>query len=256
MLLTTGKMPLYNGKGPNPARYCIGDHAPPKSPFRYFPWMPQLAMTLDTKWFYQDYRLGYNANMFTVTTVGAGSSVAQTADMGLLFTNDAADNDLTQLQLLHNFTPAANAFAAYYCRVQVSDATQHDFYFGASSADTSIVASAPANYAMFKKDDGDTILNGASNDAGGSPSETANLLTDWTAATDYDLGLVLVSTSTTVGTMYFQWKLATATSWNQVVKTSDFPDAAVRFTLLSQNGEAVAKTMTVKRWAYAAYAGG
>lgn len=256
MQLTTGKMALYNGKGPNPARYVIGDHAPPKSPFRYMPWSPHLAMAMDPKWFYADWTQPYAVERFTSTIVGAGGTIAVTADQALLFTNDAADNDLAQLQFLHNFTPAANAFAAYYFRVQISDATQSDWYMGASSADTSIVASAPANYAMFKKDDGDTILNGASNDAGGSPSETANLDATILAATDYDLGLVLVSTSATVGTMYFQYKLASANAWSQVVKTSDFPDAAVRMTMLIQNGEAVAKTMTVKRWAYAAYAGG
>lgn len=256
MRLATGKMPMYNGKGPNPATYVIGDHAPPKSPFRYMPWDPYRAVLLDPKWYYADWRSPYAAGEWTVTTVGAGSAVSKTTDNAMLFTTDTGASDLVQLQHLHTFTPAANAFAAYYARIQVSDENTSHNYFGASSADTSIVASEPANYAMFKKASGGTTLLGRSNDAGGTGSDTASLITTWAAATDYDIGVVLVPSSTTVGTMFFCYKLASASAWSQVVKTTDFPDALVRLTFLLQNGAGAAKTMTIKRWAYAAYAGG
>lgn len=255
MNLLTYKSVPQGGKGSRPDRFIIGEHAPPNSPFYYMPAYPEMAMALNPSWFFHDWRASYATTEWTATAVGAASAVTKTTNGAWLFTNDSADNDLMQLQGLPTWTPAANAFAACYMRVQVSDATQHDFYAGFSSTDTSVVASAPADYAMFKKDDGDTILNGASNDAGGSASETANLITNWTAATDYDLGVVLLASSTTAGTMMFCYKLASSNTWSMVTKTSDFPDAAVRFTLLSMNGEAVAKTMTVKRWMYTMFAG-
>lgn len=250
--LKTGKMARYTGRGDNPARFVIGDHAPPKSPMKWFPWDPYLAMTVDEGWFYRDYRSGYNANEWTVTAVGAGS-VAATTDLGILMTNAGADNDLQQLQHLYTWTPGAGGFCAFYARVLISDGLQSDFFAGWSSTDTSIVASAPADYAMFKKDDGDTIVNGATNDGGGTPTETANLITDFDAV-PYDLGVVLVATSATAGTAYFQYKEADSRTWNQAAaKTTDFPDAAVRPTFLIQNGEAAAKTLTIQRWAFAGY---
>lgn len=247
----TFKNGRYHGTGDRIQDLIVGAHAPDNSPFYFMPAMPSIQTIMDPRWFYFSSARPYSSADWTVTTVGAGSAVSVTTDDALLFTNDAADNDLTQLQHLQTFTPAANAICGCYMRVQVSDATQHDCYGGLSSTDTSIVASEPADYAMFKKDDGDTILNGRTNDAGGTGSETANLLTNWTAATDYDLGVVLLPTSGSLGTAIFHYKLASAVAWSEpVTKTTDFPDAAMRFTMLSQNGEAVAKTMTVKRWAY------
>ena len=182
-------------------------------------------------------------------------AITQAANLATLFTIDDADNDLQQFQHLYSWTPAATGFCAAYWRMQAAEATQSDYYGGWSSADTSIVASAPADYAMFKKDDGDTVVNGASNDPGGSASESADLMTDFTADTDYDFGVVLVPSSTTVGTMYFCYKLASVAAWTQVVKTTDFPDAAVRFTQLIQRGTTGASTMTLKRWAICGYQG-
>lgn len=249
----TGKMPRATGKGTAPQDFIVGGHAPDYSPFFYFPWNPSLAQLLDRKWFYFNLReQGYDANEFTVTNVGSGT-IAFTTDKKLLFTNGVSDNDLLQLQHLYTFTPAANRFAAMFVRVQVSEATQLDFYGGWSSTDTSIVAGEPADHALFKKDDGDTILNGRTNDAGGTGSETANLLTNFAAATDYDLGVVLQCTSGSVGTVSFMYKLATATDWTQVVKTTDFPDAAVRPTLLVQNGDANSRTMTLSEFAFTGY---
>lgn len=250
---TTGKEAQYSGKGPNPALLLLGEHAPPKSPFRYFPWDPYRAMMMDTAWFYTDWRVPYSSTYWTETKTGAGTTIAPTTDAALLFTNDAADNDAGEIQHLHTFTPAANAFAACYFRARISDATQSDWYMGFWSTDTSPVASEPADSAFFKKDDGDTILNGRTNDAGGAGSETSNLDATILAATDYDLGIILLPSSGTAGTAIFCYKLASATAWSQATKTTDFPDAAVRLSMLIQNGEGVAKTMTVKRWAYCAY---
>lgn len=243
----TGKNGRYTGKG-DPLEYEIyGEHAPANSPFFYLPTRPELASLL-RGCYYRSSVQPYTVEDFTYTETGAAGTLATDA-AGLLFTNDGADNDFEQLQTLHTYTPAAGKIAVAYARLQVSDATQADTYFGFATADTSIVASEPTNSAIFKKDDGDTILNGHTND-GGVGTETSNLITNWTAATDYDLGVVIVPTSASAGTVHFCYKLASASSWSRVTKTTDFPAGAVCGTFLNQNGEAVAKTMTVSRWVF------
>ena len=250
--LHTFKLGQYSGKGPRPDLAIIGDHAPANSPFYYFPAMPELACAMNPAWSYVSWREPYVAAEWTASFVGAGT-IARTTDKGLLFTSGATDNDNNVLQHLHTFTPAANARAAAYFRVQVSNATELDALLGFWSTDTSPVASEPAEGAYFLKSDDGTILLGRSNDAGGTGSNTASLVAVTVAATDYDLGVVLVPTSGTVGTIQFCYKLASTTVWSRVLKTTDFPDAAVRFSMALQAGDAVARTMNVKRFAYAAY---
>lgn len=250
----TGKHPRYTGKGSNPARLLIGGHAPPNSPFRYMPWDPYQAMLLDPAWHYTDWREPFVAAEWT-QTLTAGGTIARTTNKALLFTTDANDNDINVLQHLHAWTPAATGFAAMYARVQFSNATETDVLAGFWSTDASPVAGEPADGAYMLKSDDGVLMLGRSNDAGGTGSNTATLITTTVAATDYDIGVVLVPSSTTVGTMYFCYKLASVDAWAQVVKTTDFPDAAVRFSMALQNGSGAARTMTVKRYAYASYQG-
>jgi len=243
--LFTMKAGRYPGPGDPLSHAILDEHAPANSPFKYMPALPHIA-AIQRDVMYKDYVQPYSVGEFTSTIVGAGGTIARSAD-GLLFTNDAADNDLAQLQLLDAYTPAANKRASCYARLKASDATQSDLYFGFASTDTSIVAGEPARSAIFKKDDGDTIINGRTND-NGTGTETANLITNFTADTYYDLGVTILPTSATAGTVLFHYKLASSNTWAQVAKTTDFPDAALRLTFLIQNGEAVAKTMTVNKW--------
>ncbi len=251
---TTVRNGEFMGAGDTPPwRVLLGEHAPKSSPLAYAPAFPELAMLGDPAWFYHDWRESFAAAEWTQTLTGAGSSIARTTDKALLMTCDAADNDACRLQHLFTFTPAADRFASCVVRFRVSEATQIDAYHGWYATDTDPVGSEPADSAFFKKDDGDTILNGRTNDAGGTGSETANLLTNFAAATDYDFGVTLLPTSATLGTAIFHYKLASSNVWSQVTKTTDFPDAAVRFSMLVQNGDANARTMTVKRWAFWCY---
>lgn len=243
--LETDKQGRYSGRGIPLDELIIGEHAGSKSPLYY---VPSRAITNNpNRWMVRSsISPGFiGAEQWTNTAVGAGSVLEDAA--GLLFTNAAADNDLEQIQMLQAYTPAANKRAVAYARIQCSDATQSDLYFGFWSTDTSVVASEPSVGAYFKKDDGDTIINGRTNDAGGG-TETASLITDFTAATDYDLAVVISPTSASAGTVSFHYKLASSTTWLVTHKTTDFPNAAVRFSFLIQNGEAVAKTMLASSW--------
>jgi hypothetical protein len=244
--LKTFKLARFHGKGDNPLMAILGTNAqgsnPQASPHFYVP----LITNCPDKFFFRgSNEPGYVSAQFTetITAAGTGSgTIAESAD-GLLFTTDDADNDGNLAQLLRAFTPASGKYAIAYARLKVSDATQSDVYFGFFGTDTSPVASEPGHGAYFKKDDGDTILNGRSND-GGTGTETANLVTDFTADTEYDLAVLIYETSKVV----FFHKLASASAWTATSKTTDLPAAAVRFSMLFQNGEAAIKTMTVSRW--------
>lgn len=241
----TDRVGRYQGRGDDLALAIVGEHAPKDSPFFYMPANPFAALKY---WRHFNLSWGpYVAAMHTETAVGAGSNIAAAA-AGLLFTNDAADNDLMQMQTKMGFTVTALKRAMMYCKVQVSDATQSDFYAGYAVADTSIVAGIPTDHALFKKDDGDTIVNGSTKD-NSTASETANLITDFTAATDYEFGVVIDG----ITQVHFHYKLASAAAWTKVTKSTNLPRAGQVLlpTLLIQNGEAVAKTMTVKELAYA-----
>ena len=256
MLLKTGKMARYPGKGDNPASFVIGDHAPPLSPFRYMPFDPHLAMLLDAKWFYTDWREPFVAAEWT-QTLTAGGTIARTTDKALLFTTDVNDNDINVLQHLRAFTPAANSFAAAYFRLQFSNATETDILAGFWATDASPVASEPTNAAYHLKSDDGVLSLGRTNDAGATGSNTATLITTTVAATDYDFGVVIKPTSASAGTVWFQYKAASSGTWLQAAaKTTDFPAAATRFSMAIQNGSGAARTMTVKRYAFACYDGG
>lgn len=242
---TTAKNGRYVARGDDLGLAIVGEHNPPNGPFFSMPANSYAALKY---WRYFNLSdMPYVAAMFTETKVGAGGTIAAAA-AGLLFTNDAADNDLGQIQTKMGFTVTALKRAMIYAKVQVSDATQSDFYMGYSVADTSIVASIPSDHALFKKDDGDTIVNGSTKD-NTTQSETANLITTFADATDYEFGVVIDG----ITAVEFHYKLASAASWSVVRKTTNLPRAAQVLlpTLLLQNGEAVAKTMTVKELVYA-----
>ena len=236
----TFKAGRYSGPGEPIGLSVWGEHAPANSPFRM---MPVLASQHEM--FLWNLNLsGYNATNWTETLVdvGAGTTAFAMAAGGLTLTGAGNEDDGGQTQLLRAFTPAAGKTAMFYARMKWSEATQYDFRVGFANTDTAVIASAPTHGATFHKEDGDTILNGATND-GGTESDTANLITDIAADTEYDLGIVING----VTNVTFHYKLASGATWSQVAKTTDLPTDPMRATFAGLNGEATADTYTISR---------
>lgn len=190
----------------------------------------------------------YAAGDWTVTTVelGAGAATrALTAGDGglLLITNDAADNDSTEMQKVGaSFTMASGKRAAYKARFKVSDATQSDLLIGIAAVDTTLLGAVGGDGVtdgiFFQKDDGSTTL-------------TCYCQTDTTTGqTSATAGTLANDTYYTVGWAY-DGKSAIKVYFNDThVATLDasstyLPNADLTPSIAIMNGEAVAKTMTV-----------
>lgn len=185
----------------------------------------------------------YTAANWVVTESDAAATQALTAGDGglLLITNGSLDDGLTSMQsLVANFAMSAGKKAFFKCRFKVSDATQSDVMVGLVIVDTSPFASAPTDGIYFRKDDGD-----------------ANI--DFSVRKDASTG---ANDVTTVGTLVSDTYVTLAWYYDGVDKvlyyvddvlrgqasaTSAFlPDATnLAVTIALQNGEAVAKTMTI-----------
>jgi len=184
----------------------------------------------------------YHAVNWTVTETQAGATQALTdVDGGvLLLTNSAADNDLIALQKVgESFKFEAGKKLFFKARFAVSDATQSDFVIGLQITDTTPLAVTDGVY--FRKDDGDANLDFV-------------VIKDSTASTATAITTVLAATYITVGFYYNGVDevvyAASTNSLNPTVlgklATTNLPDdeeLTVSFAI--QNGEAVAKTMSV-----------
>lgn len=182
----------------------------------------------------------YTAGDWTVTETDAGATQALTAGDGglLLITNTAADDDLVALQK----NPAAFSFTAgkklfFRCRFKVSDATQSDLVFGLQVVDTTPLDVTDGVY--FLKADGSTAVSVVCRKNATTGSTSATSIT--TLAND---------TFVTLGFAYDgEGKVAYAVN-GAVVGSLDassafLPDANCTVSFALQNGEAVAKTMTL-----------
>ncbi len=183
----------------------------------------------------------YTAGDWVVTETDAAATEALTAGAGglLLITNTAADNDLVSLQK----TPAMAAFSAtkkawFSCKFQVSDATQSDVQVGIVIVDTTPLDATDGIY--FQKDDGAATIDiyVRKNTTTGSNKKSA--IATLVAATDITLqwyydgaGRVFYGVNgTLIGSMD--------------ASSTYLPDATnLTVSISLQNGEAVAKTMTV-----------
>lgn len=174
--------------------------------------------------------------VLTTTELGAGSAseVVTDEDGGiLLITNDAADNDADFFQSkgeLYKFESGKK----FYCefRFKISEATQSDFVFGLQVRDTTPLAVTDGVF--FSKDDGDALLDFHS------------------IAASVDSAALAVATVTTAYAKYaFYYDGATRVqaAVNDVIVgeltqiTPPTTELTVSFGI--QNGEAVAKTMSV-----------
>ncbi len=187
----------------------------------------------------------YVSGDWTVTAVGAGSQALADGDGGLLLlTNAAADNDRTELQKLgESFLLAAGKPAWFKARFKVSDATQSDFLIGLAVTDTTLQGSVSGagvtDGIFFNKDDGDALLD---------IQCQLNATTGQTRAAG--VATVVDDTFLTVGWAYdgissLKYFVNDVHLGTLTASASYLPDTELTVSVAIQNGEAVAKTMTI-----------
>lgn len=182
----------------------------------------------------------YVAGDWTVTETDSGATQALTAGDGglLLITNTAADNDLVALQK----NPAAFTFTAgkktfFRCRFKVSDATQSDLVFGLQVVDTTPLDVTDGVY--FLKADGAATVDFICRKNASTGSTSAAAVATMANDTFIELGF------------YYDGQSKVAYEVNGSVlgsldaSSTYLPDTTCTVSFALQNGEAVAKTMTV-----------
>lgn len=182
----------------------------------------------------------YVVGDWTITTTEGGGSDATEAlgdaDGGVLVvTNDAADNDNDFFQKKgESFKLESGKKAWFKSRFKVSDATQSDFVMGLQITDTSPLAVSDGVY--FRKDDGDALLDFV-------------VMKDSTGTTATGVHTVVDDTYLVVGFYYngvdaIEYYIDDAKVGTSV--TTNHPDdTELTISFGIQNGEAVAKVMTV-----------
>lgn len=183
---------------------------------------------------------------WTVTETGSATQACSDGDGGLLLvTNASSDNDASFQQIPKEFiTPAAGKKIWFTSRVKVSDATQSDFIVGLHVTDTSPLSATDGIY--FQKDDGDTNL-----DFYCQKDSSSGQLANAAIATVADATFMKLD-------FYFDGYQFLYVYVDDVVKatqnllggstpavTDYLPDTDLSLGFGIQNGEAVAKTMTI-----------
>lgn len=190
----------------------------------------------------------FTAGDWVITETDSSATEALTAGDGglLLITNTAGATDLVSMQK----TPAAFAFSAtkrawFAARLKVSDATQSAVQVGMVIVDTSPLDATDGIY--FQKEDGSTniAIYCRKNASTGSNSATAiGTMAD-------DTYKIFNWYYDGAGTLYYG--LDGVIVGNMSASSSYLPDATnITVSVTLQNGEAVAKTMTVD-YVYAAF---
>jgi len=181
----------------------------------------------------------YTATDWVVTTTELGTGSATEAiedeDGGVLkLTNAADDDDLDFLQLTkETFKLETGKKAWFKCRCKVSDATDSDFIIGIADRDTTPLSASDGVF--FQKDDGDTNLDFHVAKVGTTSSASA-------------IATVVDNTYLTLA-FYYDGK-DTIEYWVDGTKegtlaADTLPAMELTITFGIQNGEAVAKTMSV-----------
>ena len=179
----------------------------------------------------------YTAGDWTVTETDAGATQALTDGDGglLLITNTAADNDLVSLQKKgESFRFESGKALFFEARFKVSDATQSDVVIGLQITDTTPLDVSDGVF--FIKADGAATVNFLveKNNTATTASSIATMAND----TYIRLGFYYDGSS---AVQYFVNGTYTGSS----VTTNLPDDEDMTITIAIQNGEAVAKTMTV-----------
>ena len=182
----------------------------------------------------------YTAGDWVVTETDAGATQALTAGDGglLLLTNTAADDDLVALQK----TPAAFTFTAgkktfFSCRFKVSDAAQSDVVIGLQVVDTTPLDVTDGVY--FLKADGSTAISVICRKNATTGSTSASSIATLANDTFIELGFAYDGE----GKVFYEVNGNVVGSLD--ASSAYLPDTACTVSFAIQNGEAVAKTMTV-----------
>jgi hypothetical protein len=177
----------------------------------------------------------YVAGDWTITSVGAATQALTDIDGGaLLLTNAAADDNSCFFNKKgESFLFATGKKLIFKARFKVSDATQSDLVIGLQITDTTILAVSDGVF--FQKDDGDAFLDFLVEKNGtASTAVAATLVTD---------------TFVVVG-FYYDGKSEIQYFVNDALvgihpTTNLVDDEELTVSFGVQNGEAVAKTMTI-----------
>ena len=184
----------------------------------------------------------YSTNDWTVTNTGAGTeAIANTKNGELVLTNAAADNDLISIQLQkETFGFTSNRRFFYRVRLKLSDATQSDMLAGIVITDTTPLSNSDGVY--FRKDDGDTNIDFVVNkDSTASTASAIGTMAD-------DTYIELAFAYDGVNSLIKYWVDGGTDSGepNGELATTNLPDdEALTVTFFVQNGEAVAKILTI-----------
>ena len=197
-----------------------------------------LTMPAPTKFhtYYEDFDYYVAAN-WTVTETQAGATQALTDGDGglLLITNTAADDDLVSLQKVgESYRFASGKELFFEARLKISDATQSDVVIGLQITDAT----------PLDVSDGVFFIK-----ADGSTSVSLLVEKNGTATTTSSVATMANDTFISLG-FYYDGASSIQYSVNGVVKgtsvTTNLPDDEdMTVSIALQNGEAVAKTMTV-----------
>lgn len=176
----------------------------------------------------------------TLLEGGAGESLtallAGSAGGELRFTNDAGDNDGSNLQLLGEAFYFGERYPSYFgCRFQISDATEMDAFAGLCITNATLEAGMTDGL-YFRKPDGSATLYLV---AEKNSLETA-------------IGIATVAAATWVTAEYY-YSGGIVYAYINGIEVAQLADSAPNFpddeyltpSLASKNGEAVAKTMSV-----------
>ena len=189
----------------------------------------------------------YTASDWVITTTEAGGGDATEAladgDGGLLvITNDAADNDSDELQwaggsggVIESFKYEAAKGLYFKTRFKVSDATQSDFAIGLVITDTTII-DGTTDGIFFRKADGSTSMELVI-----EKNSTETTVSCGTAADDTFMTLAFYYDPKDRKFHVYKDNVEVGSGVN--TNAPDDEELAVSFAL--QNGEAVAKVMTL-----------
>jgi hypothetical protein len=233
---------------PTPTRYTSGiSTAAKNNPLGMF------GMPDPTKWhvYFNDFDHFATADWtITTTEAGAGSATEALTDANggvLLITNDAADDDCDWFQKVgESFLLASGKKAVFKARFAVSDATQCDWVMGLQVTDTTPLAAGGDGVTdgiFFQKDDGDTNIDFYVQKNSTTGQLTSTAITTAAAADTY-MSLAFYFDGKRYVECYKDDALVYTADLTATLSTY-LPDTELTISFGIQNGEAVAKTMSV-----------
>lgn len=199
---------------------------------------------------------GWDANQFTVTESGTNTQTLSDVDDGgaCIFLQDGTDNSYTTVRQGKGTDGSGGLWITHksgkYIFIEgvfkISDATQSDMFFGVFNKTTDPEGTIPTSGFFFRKDDGDTQLDCVCVATG--TSDTTSSLNVKTMDTAYHKYGIKVYGGSKVE-FYVDDLLV-----NTMSTTTSLPASTVFMspTLQIKNGEAVAKSLTLKDWAVSA----